>query len=141
MFEAMKQPVPPGNVLTTYTIFNGVFYLLTGLTFLLWPQCLELAGHPPITPEVAGPIRGVGLSVIYIASFYLWTARSRFVPTLLGSVVNRLVLGPAVILPLVYLGLMHPMLGIPFCLMDVVFGIGMYIAWRITVAQGAVAHV
>ena len=139
LFQAMKAPPPgPATPLTTYTYVNGVLYLGLGLTFMLYPYVLELGGYPAITPAAAGPLRGVGVAVIYIALFYLWTARSRFVPGALGSVFNRVVLGPLLILPLVGLGLMEPMLGVPMVLMDVVFGIGMYVAWkRSLVAAGA----
>lgn len=134
MIDVMRQPVAPPTALSRYTTFNGILYVLTGLTFMLWPYCLELVGHPPLTVASAGPIRGVGISVIYIGSFYIWGARSRFVPISLASVVNRVFLGPVLILPLVYLKLMEPMLGIPFCVLDVVLGVGMYVVWKQTQA-------
>jgi hypothetical protein len=131
MIQAMRVPVAPATPLSRFTFWNGLIYLPTGFLFLLFPQVLELTGYPPLG-DAAGPIRGVGLCVIYIGSFYLWGARSRFTPLALATVFNRVFVGPLLILPLVYFKLMHPLLGIPFMLLDMVLGGAMYVIWKRT---------
>jgi hypothetical protein len=135
MIKAMMIPVSPPTPLSRFTFWNGLIYLPTGLLFLFFPQVLELTGYPTLG-DAAGPVRGVGLCVVYIGSFYLWSARSRFTPLALATVFNRVFVGPLLILPLVAFNLMHPLLGIPFMVLDMVLGGVMYFIWKQT--EGAI---
>ena len=130
MFKELLAPAPPPTALSTYTTINGAMYIATGLLFWLWPYALELFGHPALTPATQGPIRGIGIAVIQIGWFYIWGARTRNVAFSLASVVNRLLFGPVLILPLVFMKLLEPTLGIPFVVIDVVLGLGMFVIWK-----------
>jgi len=48
----------------------------------------------------------------------------------LASIINRCLFGPVMILPLVYFKLLEPTLGIPFVVIDVVLGVGMFVIWK-----------
>lgn len=135
MLKELLAPPPPATPLSTYTTINGMVYMLMGLSFWIWPYALELFGHPALTPATQGPIRGIGIAVIQIGWFYVWGARTRNVAFSLASVVNRLVFGPVLILPLVYMKLLEPTLGIPFVVIDMILGAGMFALWKRT--QGA----
>lgn len=131
IFQAMLAPAPPATPLSRFTAFTGLFNLPIGLLLLVYPQALELTGYPPIG-DAAGPLRGVGICVVYISCFYLAVARSRFAPAALATVVARIFLGPLMILPLVFLKLMHPLLGIPLMISDLVMGAIMWVIWART---------
>ncbi|HNH49408.1 MAG TPA: hypothetical protein PKY30_20335 [Myxococcota bacterium] len=132
MFKALLAPPPgPSTVLTTYTTINGAVYMSTGVLFWLYPYALELFGSPKLTDDVAGYTRGIGIAVIQIGWFYLWGARTRSVSFCLSTIVNRF-FGPVLILPLVFMKLLEPALGIPFVVIDLVLATGAFIIWNRT---------
>ena len=97
--------------------------------FWLYPYALELFGYPKLTDDVAGYTRGIGIAVIQIGWFYIWGARTRSESFALATVVNRF-FGPVLILPLVFMKLLEPALGIPFVIIDLVLATGSYIIWK-----------
>jgi hypothetical protein len=128
-FKSLMSPVPPPTALSKYTTFNGVLYMATGTLFWLYPYALELFGHPPLTVATAGPTRGIGIAVMQIGWFYLWGARTRSESFSLATIVNRF-FARVLILPLVYLKLLEPTLGIPFVVIDLLLATGMLIVWK-----------
>ena len=129
MSAALFRPAVPATLLTRYLMVNGLMYLSSGVLFVLWPYAMELAGTPKLLDAEAGYLRMVGLGVMQIASFYLFGMRTRWDGFALSSLFNRF-LAPVEILPLVFLGLLEPMLGIPFTLTDAFLATVGFVIWQ-----------
>jgi hypothetical protein len=111
-----------------YTVMNSVLYLGFGVLFIAWPGVVQtifrdqaFAGHEE------GLIRAMGMLVAVIGWLYLFGGLSGGRQFIAASVVDRLVLVPAVLVPLAIAGV-FPHVLMTFAILDPLLGIG---AWML----------
>jgi len=111
-----------------YTVMNGFIYLGAGALFIIWPGAVQaLLRDPAFAGHEEALFRVIGLSVAVIGWLYMFGGRSgarQFGP---ASVLDRVVLVPAVLVPLVIAGVFPHTLG-AFAILDPTLGIG---AWAL----------
>lgn len=129
MSAPRSQSIAPATTFSRYLNVNGLMYFSSGMLFVVWPYAMELAGAPKLLAPEAGYLRLVGVLVMQIASFYLFGVRTGWEGFSLSTLFNRF-LAPVEILPLVFMGLLEPMLGIPFTLTDVALATIGLVIWR-----------
>jgi hypothetical protein len=120
----------PANLSTAskYTVMNGFIYLGAGALFIIWPGAVQaLLRDPAFAGHEEALFRVIGLSVAVIGWLYMFGGRSgarQFGP---ASVLDRVVLVPVVLVPLVIAGVFPHTLG-TFAILDPTLGIG---AWAL----------
>ena len=107
---------------------NGLIYLGAGALFIIWPGAVQtLLRDPAFAGHEEALFRVIGMSVVVIGWLYMFGGRSgarQFGP---ASVLDRVVLVPAVLVPLVIAGVFPHTLG-AFAILDATLGIG---AWAL----------
>ena len=124
---------PPSlSTASKYTVLNGIVYLGCGALLIAWPGVTQtifmdraFVGHEEAL------IRVMGMTVAVIGWLYLFGGRSGGRQVVAASVVDRLVLVPAVLVPLAIAGV-FPHLIITFAILDPLLGIG---AWLLLGAK------
>lgn len=123
---------PASTPLSTYTTWNGVFYVLLGLSLYAWPGQVQLLFFAdPFAAHEAGLLRVVGFVVVVIGWFYVMGGRTGATSFGLATVVDRLLV-PVFLLPLGLSGAVDLHLVVPFAVLDPVLGVGAFLIWRRT---------
>jgi hypothetical protein len=133
--DLLSQPLIVSRA-SRYTVMNGVIYVCAGALLILWPGATQtIFRERAFVGDEAALIRVIGLTVVVIGWLYLFGGRSGARQIVAASVVDRLVLVPAVLLPLVIAGVFPRLLG-TFAILDPALAIG---AWAISAAGRDVA--
>ena len=114
------------TVSSRFTITNGFVYLGAGALLLTWPGAVqtlmfgdEFAGHE------SALIRVLGMAVAIIGWCYVFGGRTGGRQVVAASVPGRVLLVPAVLVPLPYSGVFPVLLG-TFAVLDPILG---FVAW------------
>ena len=111
-----------------YAVVNGYIYLALGGLFIVWPGSVQtIFMDRPFVGDESALFRVAGMAVAVIGWLYVFGGRSgarQFGP---ASVLDRVVLVPAVLVPLVIVGIFPHTLG-AFAILDPALGIG---AWML----------
>ena len=95
-----------------YSVMNGFVYLALGALFIVWPGSVQtIFMDAPFVGNESALFRVIGMTVAVIGWLYLFGGRSgarQFGP---ASVLDRVVLVPAVLVPLVIAGVFPHMWG------------------------------
>lgn len=120
---------PPSHTpLTSYTSWNGVFYMFVGATFYVWPGSAQaVLGAPPYQGNDTGLVRALGMTIAVIGYLYFFGARTAQDRFGVATILDRLLV-PALLVPLVASGELPPQLGLPFAVLDPALAVG---AWMI----------
>lgn len=124
----------PANlpILSKYTVINGYIYLLLGGLLVVWPGAVQvLLMDPPFVGNESALFRVLGMTVAVIGWLYVFGGRSggrNFGP---ASVLDRVVLVPLVLVPLVVSGIFPHTFG-AFAILDPALGIGAWLLHRRT---------
>jgi hypothetical protein len=111
-------------------------YLAAGALLIAWPGATQtLFRDRAFVGDEQGLIRVLGMTVAVIGWLYLFGGRSGARQMVAASVVDRLVLVPAVLLPLAASG-MFPHLLVTFGILDPALAVG---AWFLFGRHGALA--
>ncbi|GDX78756.1 hypothetical protein LBMAG42_05670 [Deltaproteobacteria bacterium] len=122
-------PETPLSPLARYTQANGLFYIATGAVFYLAPGLLSFVpGMAPFVGFEEGMMRALGMVVVFIGWFYFIGGRTNSERFGLATVLDRLLV-PVFLLPLVLTGQLQAPLGLTFCVLDPVLGLGAYWIW------------
>lgn len=114
-----------------YTVINGVIYLGAGALLIVWPGATQTVFMDrTFVGDEAALVRVIGMTVAVIGWLYLFGGRSGGRQMVAASVVDRLTLVPAVLVPLAVAGVFPHLLG-TFAILDPALGIG---AWVISAA-------
>ena len=119
----------PANLSTAskYSVLNGYAYLALGALFIIWPGSVQtIFMDAPFVGHESALFRVIGMTVAVIGWLYLFGGRSgarQFGP---ASVLDRVVLVPAVLVPLVIAGVYPHTLG-AFAVLDPALGIGAWV--------------
>lgn len=125
--DLLEQP-PSLSTGSRYTVMNGVVYLGAGALLLAWPGATQaLFMEPAFVGHEEGLIRMIGMTVAVIGWLYFFGGRSGSRQIIAASVVDRLVLVPAVLVPLAIAGV-FPHLLMTFAILDPLLGMG---AWAL----------
>ena len=125
MTELLKKP-PSLSTVARYTALNGILYLGAGALLAAWPGATQVIfKDADFTGHEGALIRVVGMTVMVIGWLYLFGGRSAARPFVAATVFDRVVLVPAVLLPLVVAGV-FPHLLLAFAILDPTLGI---LAW------------
>ena len=115
-----------------YTALNGIIYLAGGALLILWPGATQtLLMDKAFVGDESGLVRAVGTAVAVIGWLYLnggLSGARRFVAC---TVFDRLILVPAVLIPLAVAGV-FPHLFLAITLLDLALAIG---AWLLVARQ------
>ena len=110
-----------------YSVMNGFIYLALGALFIVWPSSVQtIFMDMPFVGHESALFRVVGMAVAVIGWLYLFGGRSgarQFGP---ASVLDRVVLVPAVLVPLVTTGIFPHTLG-AFAILDPALGVGAWV--------------
>jgi hypothetical protein len=113
-----------------YTVMNGVVYLACGALLIVWPGAVQtIFMEPAFSGHEEGLIRAMGMTVAVIGWLYFFGGRSGARQMVAASVVDRLVLVPAVLVPLAIAGV-FPHLLVTFSILDPTLGIGAWLLLR-----------
>jgi hypothetical protein len=121
---ATPQELPDAS---RYTVANGVFFLICGVTFLAAPGAVQaIFADPPFAGNDEASVRVVGLLIGTIGWLVMFGGLSggrRFVA---ATVVSRILFVPAVLVPLAMAGL-FPHALYTFAVLDPALAIGAWI--------------
>jgi hypothetical protein len=111
-----------------YAVMNGFVYLALGGLLLVWPGAVQMIFRDaPFVGNEGALFRVIGMTVAVIGWLYVFGGRSgarQFGP---ASALDRVVLIPLVLVPLVIAGVFPHTLG-AFAILDPALGIG---AWAL----------
>ena len=111
-----------------YTALNGVVYLAAGALLVIWPGATQtIFGDVDFVGHEGALIRVMGMTVMVIGWLYLFGGLSGTRQFTAATVIDRIVLVPVVLLPLIAAGA-FPHLLLTFAILDPVLGIG---AWML----------
>jgi hypothetical protein len=120
------------SISSKYSVMNGYIYLGFGAMLILWPGAVQTVFmDPPFAGNEGALFRALGLTVAVIGWLYVFGGRSggrNFGP---ASVLDRVILVPAVLVPLVIAGIFPHTFG-AFAILDAALGIGAWIFYRKT---------
>jgi len=120
----------PGRLSTgsRYTAMNGFVYLAIGALLIAWPGVIQtLLQERAFIGDEETLLRVLGMAVAVIGWLYLFGGRSGARSFVVASVFDRLLLVPAVLVPIAIAGV-FPRLFIAFAILDPTLAIG---AWLI----------
>jgi hypothetical protein len=113
-----------------YTVMNGFIYLGVGALLIAWPGVTQtIFMDRAFVGDEAALIRVMGMTVAVIGWLYVFGGRSGGRQVVAASVVDRLVLVPAVLVPLALAGV-FPHLLLAFAILDPLLGIGAWLLLR-----------
>ncbi len=129
-FKSLLAVPGPHTPLSRYTFFNGLFYMVFGLTVYAWPGVVQafLAGAPFAGRE-EGLTRLAGMTLTVIGYLYAFGSRTRSEVCGLATVLDR-ALVPLFLLPLGLSGAVEPAVAYLFCVVDPVLGLGAFVIWK-----------
>ena len=121
----MDRP-PTSSKASRYTAMNGVIYMVSGTSMLLMPDVVRsIFMEPGFTGREEGLVRLVGMMLVIVGWFYFFGGRSGTKQIVAASILDRVILVPAVLVPLGLLGV-FPSLIFSFAVLDPLLAIG---AW------------
>ncbi|UPT96128.1 hypothetical protein J4G48_0045045 [Bradyrhizobium barranii subsp. apii] len=113
-------------ITSKYTAMNGVIYLGIGALVLIWPGMVQIIFRDaPFVGNEAALVRVTGMTVMVIGWLYLFGGLSGGRRIVAASVLDRVVLVPLVLAPLVIAGV-FPHFLLAFAVLDPTLGLG---AW------------
>jgi hypothetical protein len=141
MFDWLKllfSKPPPHTPLTAYTSWNGVFYMLAGAIWYVWPGSVQVVLRAPAFQSVGevGLVRAIGLLLAILGYFYFFGARTGQDRFGVATILDRLLV-PFLLVPLVIVGELSPQAGLPFAFIDPVLAIGAWIVHSRSLARPA----
>jgi hypothetical protein len=119
----------PANLSTAskYAVINGFIYLGVGVLLIVWPSAVQtLLRDPAFVGHEGALFRVIGMALAVIGWLYVFGGRSgaqQFGP---ASVLDRVVLVPVVLVPLVIAGVFPHTLG-AMAILDPTLGIGAWV--------------
>jgi hypothetical protein len=115
---------------SAYTAMNGLIYLTTGALFIVWPGVVQtLFMDAAFVGHEGALFRVIGLTLAVIGWLYWFGGRSGARQVVAASVFDRIVLVPAVLLPLSIAGV-FPHLLMTFAIIDASLAIGAWVLLR-----------
>ncbi|PKO49462.1 MAG: hypothetical protein CVU31_00505 [Betaproteobacteria bacterium HGW-Betaproteobacteria-4] len=109
-----------------YTSMNGVIYMAFGALMLIMPDVVRnIYMEPAFVGREEGLVRLVGMMLAIVGCFYFFGGRSGAKQIVAAAILDRIIIVPAVLVPLGVLGV-FPHLLFSFAVLDPALAIG---AW------------
>ena len=119
LFDMPKQL---GNA-SRFTILNGLLYMAAGALLMVWPGAVQtLFFENEFVGNESGLMRVIGMTVAIIGWFYFFGGRTGAKQIVAASVIDRIILVPLVLLPLVWNGV-YPHLLLTLAILDPMLGL------------------
>lgn len=132
LIKALLEKPPSLSAASRYTVMNGVVYLACGALLMAWPGVIQAVFRDrAFVGQEEALMRLVGMTLAVIGWLYLFGGRSGARNLIAASVVDRLVLVPAVLVPMAMAGV-FPHLLTTFAILDPSLGVG---AWLLLGAR------
>ena len=113
-----------------YTVLNGVMYLGCGALLIAWPGITQtIFMDRAFVGREEALIRVMGMAIAIIGWLYVFGGRTGGRQIVAASVVDRLVLVPAVLVPMAISGV-FPHLLMTFAILEPALGIGAWVLLR-----------
>jgi hypothetical protein len=126
LLKHLLETPPRLSTASRYTVLNGIVYLGSGTLLMVWPGVTQTVfGERAFVGHEEALFRLVGMTLAVIGWFYLFGGRSGARQIVAASVIDRVVLVPAVLVPLIMAGVFPHLLSL-FAILDPTLGIG---AW------------
>ena len=128
LLSDLKQAPPSLSPASKFTVACGLFYMANGLLLLAWPGCVQtLFFDPAFAGRDASLVRLIGMLLAIVGWFYVFGGRSGGRQFVAATVIDRLLLVPAVLVPLALSGI-FPHLLFTFAVLDPLLAL---VAWRL----------
>jgi hypothetical protein len=126
LFEALSEAPERLGWASRFTILNGLLYMGCGLLMLAWPGAVQtLFQDPEFVGNEGAMVRLLGMTVTVIGWFYVFGGRSGGRQFVAATVLDRIVLVPLVLVPMIWMGVFPHTLAL-FAVLDPTLGL---IAW------------
>ena len=110
-----------------YTVLNGIVYLVSGALLIVWPGAIQtLFKDPAFAGHEEMLMRLIGMTLAVIGWLYLFGGRSGGRQFVAASVIDRVILVPVVLVPLVAAGV-FPHLLTTFAILDPALAVGAWV--------------
>jgi len=119
----------PGDlsIASKYTVMNGVLYMVIGAPLVVWPQMVQAVFQDAaFVGNEAALIRVVGMAIMLIGWMYLFGGLSGSRQIVVASILDRVILVPLVLIPLVIAGV-FPHFLLAIAVLDPALGIGAWV--------------
>ncbi len=127
IFDELLEKPAALSFASKYTALNGIFYLANGATLIAWPGAIQaIFMDPAFVGHEEGLIRVLGMALAVIGWLYMFGGCSGARQFVAASVFDRLILVPAVLLPLAFAGV-FPHVLLAFAILDPLLGIGAWV--------------
>jgi hypothetical protein len=137
LFDALRESPSDLRASSRFTVANGIVYLGAGALLLVWPGAVQaLFRDPEFVGREPALVRIVGMTVVIIGWFYVFGGRSGGRQVVAASVLDRVILVPAVLVPLAVAGV-FPHLLLTFAILDPALGL---VAWALLSKERARTH-
>ena len=94
------------SVASRYLAINGIFYMGCGILLMAWPGAIQtIFMDPAFVGHEAAMVRVIGMTITVIGWYGLFGGRSGARNIVAASVVDRVLLVPAVLAPLALAGI------------------------------------
>jgi hypothetical protein len=115
------------SIPSKYTVINGVLYMGAGALFIAWPGAIQtLFRDDAFVGHEGALFRVIGLMLAVIGWLYVFGGRSGARQAVAGSVIDRLIFVPAVLIPLAIAGVFPHLFGV-LAVLDPLLAIGAWV--------------
>lgn len=124
--DLLEQPASLSTA-SKYTAINGYIYLGAGALLIVWPGAVQtLLLDEPFAGHEEALLRVIGMTVAVIGWLYLFGGRSGSRQFAACTALDRLILVPAVLVPVAMAGI-FPHTFLAFALLDAALAIGVLV--------------
>src|SRR5262249_6902336 len=105
LIKGLLETPPDLSTASKYTAFNGIIYLAAGGLLIIWPGAVQaLFMDRSFVGDEGGLVRALGMAVMVIGWLYVFGGRTGGRQVVAASVIDRLTIVPAVLVPLAIAG-------------------------------------
>ena len=134
VIAALRESPANLSAASKFTSACGLLYLASGALLLLWPAVVQkIFLDPDFVGNEATLMRIIGLTVAVIGWLYIFGGRSGGRQIVAASILDRVVLVPLVLLPVVISGV-FPHTLLMFAVLDPALAL---VAWRLLAREGS----
>lgn len=123
---------PPATPLGRYTQANGLLYAVMGLTLFAFPGIFVTLGADEFEAGEEGLVRALAFVLVVIGWFYVMGGRTAADSFGLATVVDRVLVVPAFLVPLALTDTVDPWIVLPIAILDPLLGLGALAIWHRT---------
>ena len=113
-----------------WNVLGGCIYLALGFSTLVWPGSVQVVlSERPFVGDESALVRVIGMALCVIGWLTLFGARTGASAMVAASIVDRVILVPAVLIPLAMSGV-FPHLLMSIAVLDPLLAMVSYVLWK-----------